>query len=234
VAEQVTWGSLLYVPSEWWDILCLLFFLLCVLHWVVCCTQQMGNVGVQHNVNFIISTGDNFYENGWTGPDDEQFSTSFSNIYTQKSLQTTWYSGILCFQLADAKGLGIYALWLFWIHAIDCRMWGHYFMFLMTNCTRWIWIPVLGNHDYHGNVSAQVDQKVTFYDPRWNCHNNFQLIHDLGNTPQGICTTYYEVIVVSLSWNWNSYFVSPLHSGSIYFCLCQFRSWIFNLYSDIH
>ncbi|CAM6042471.1 unnamed protein product [Sphagnum compactum] len=100
----------------------------------------MGNVGVQHNVNFITSTGDNFYENGLTGPDDEQFSTSFSNIYTQKSLETTWYS-------------------------------------------------VLGNHDYHGNVSAQVDQKVTFRDPRWNCHNNFQLIHDLGNTPQGEAAT---------------------------------------------
>jgi hypothetical protein len=36
----------------------------------VCCTQQMGNVGVQHNVNFIISTGDNIYEKGLTGPDD--------------------------------------------------------------------------------------------------------------------------------------------------------------------
>jgi hypothetical protein len=93
---------------------------------------------------------------------------------------------------------------------------------------------VLGNHDYHGNVSAQVDQKVTFRDPRWNCHNNFQLIHDLGNTPQGISTTYYEVIVFSLSWNWNSVFVSPLHSGSSYFHLCHFRSWIFNLYHDIH
>jgi hypothetical protein len=146
--------------------------------------EQMGNVGAQLNVSFIISTGDNFYENGLTGPDDEQFSTSFSNIYTQKSLQTTWYS-------------------------------------------------VLGNHDYHGNVSAQVDQKVTFRDPRWNCHNNFQLIHDLGNTPQGICTAYYEVIVFSLSWNWNSVFVSPLHSGSSYFHLCHFRSWIFNLYHDI-
>jgi tartrate-resistant acid phosphatase type 5 len=42
--------------------------------------EQMGNVGTQLNVSFIISTGDNFYENGLTGPDDEQFSTSFSNI----------------------------------------------------------------------------------------------------------------------------------------------------------
>jgi hypothetical protein len=41
----------------------------------------------------VISTGDNFYESGLTGPDDTQFSTSFSEIYTQESLQTTWYSG---------------------------------------------------------------------------------------------------------------------------------------------
>jgi tartrate-resistant acid phosphatase type 5 len=45
----------------------------------------MGNVGVEHNVNFIISTGDNFYENGLTSPDDEQFSTSFSKyLHTEK------------------------------------------------------------------------------------------------------------------------------------------------------
>jgi hypothetical protein len=66
----------------------------------------MGNVGVQHNVNFIISTGDNLYENGWTGPDDEQFSTSFSNIYTQKSLQTTWYSGNIVFPVGRCQRVG--------------------------------------------------------------------------------------------------------------------------------
>jgi hypothetical protein len=127
VAEQVTWGvCYMYHLND--EIFCLLCFLLCILHWVVCCTQQMGNVGAQLNVSFIISTGDNFYENGLTGPDDEQFSTSFSNIYTQKSLQTTWYSGNIVFPVGRCQRLEIYALWMFWIHAIDCRMSGHYFM----------------------------------------------------------------------------------------------------------
>ncbi len=44
-----------------------------------------GECGVQHNVNFIISTGDNIYEKGLTCPDDEQFSTSFSKyLHTEK------------------------------------------------------------------------------------------------------------------------------------------------------
>jgi hypothetical protein len=53
----------------------------------------MGIVGTKLNIDYVISTGDNFYESGLTGPDDTQFTTSFSEIYTQKSLQTTWYSG---------------------------------------------------------------------------------------------------------------------------------------------
>jgi tartrate-resistant acid phosphatase type 5 len=53
----------------------------------------MGIVGSKLNIDYVISTGDNFYESGLTGPDDTQFTTSFSDVYTQESLQTTWYSG---------------------------------------------------------------------------------------------------------------------------------------------
>jgi hypothetical protein len=230
VAEQVTWGSLLYVPSEWWDYFLFAFFsFMCTPLSSVLYTTD-GNVGVQHNVNFIYLLETISMKMDWLVQMMNNLALH-SQISIQKSLQTTWYSGNIVFPVGRCQRLGIYALWLFWIHAIDCRMSGHYFMLKVTNCTCWIWIPVLGNHDYHGNVSAQVDQKVTFRDPRWNCHNNFQLIHDLGNTPQGICTTYYEVIVFSLSWNWNSVFVSPLHSGSSHFHLCHFRSWIFNCVS---
>ncbi|CAK9193922.1 unnamed protein product [Sphagnum troendelagicum] len=54
--------------------------------------KQMGIVGSKLNIDYVISTGDNFYESGLTGPDDTQFTTSFSDVYTQESLQTTWYS----------------------------------------------------------------------------------------------------------------------------------------------
>jgi tartrate-resistant acid phosphatase type 5 len=57
--------------------------------------KQMGIVGTKLNIDFVISTGDNFYEKGLTGPDDTQFTTSFSDVYTQESLQTPWYSGAL-------------------------------------------------------------------------------------------------------------------------------------------
>ncbi len=53
----------------------------------------MGVVGTKLNTDYVISTGDNFYDSGLTGPDDTQFTTSFSDIYTQESLQTMWYSG---------------------------------------------------------------------------------------------------------------------------------------------
>ncbi|XP_066354382.1 purple acid phosphatase 4-like [Miscanthus floridulus] len=53
--------------------------------------QQMGKVGEQLNIDFVISTGDNFYENGLTGTDDQAFEQSFTDIYTAKSLQKPWY-----------------------------------------------------------------------------------------------------------------------------------------------
>jgi tartrate-resistant acid phosphatase type 5 len=55
----------------------------------------MGRIGEELDIDFVISTGDNFYENGLTGIDDPSFEESFSGIYTAKSLQTPWYSGMI-------------------------------------------------------------------------------------------------------------------------------------------
>jgi len=42
--------------------------------------------------DFIISTGDNIYDNGVTSAQDEQFKTKFENIYTQESIKNLeWY-----------------------------------------------------------------------------------------------------------------------------------------------
>ncbi|GJN30827.1 hypothetical protein PR202_gb19165 [Eleusine coracana subsp. coracana] len=49
--------------------------------------EQMGRVGDELNIEFVISTGDNFYEDGLTGVDDPAFEQSFTDIYTAKSLQ---------------------------------------------------------------------------------------------------------------------------------------------------
>ncbi|EOY01292.1 hypothetical protein QUC31_013859 [Theobroma cacao] len=87
---------------------------------------QMGIIGEKLDVDFIISTGDNFYDNGLKGVDDPAFHESFTDIYTAPSLQKQWYS-------------------------------------------------VLGNHDYRGNVEAQLSPILTKMDSRWLCLRSFIL-----------------------------------------------------------
>ncbi len=41
---------------------------------------------------FIISTGDNFYNNGVESADDPQWQTKFEQIYTGKALELPWYA----------------------------------------------------------------------------------------------------------------------------------------------
>lgn len=53
----------------------------------------MGRVAEKLNIDFVISTGDNFYDDGLTGIDDPAFETSFSRIYTANSLRKQWYNG---------------------------------------------------------------------------------------------------------------------------------------------
>lgn len=55
----------------------------------------MGIIGERLNIDFVVSTGDNFYDNGLTGVDDSAFEESFSNVYTAPSLQRKWYNGEL-------------------------------------------------------------------------------------------------------------------------------------------
>lgn len=54
--------------------------------------HQMGIVGDKLDIDFVVSTGDNFYDNGLTSDTDPAFFESFTNIYTSKSLQKQWYS----------------------------------------------------------------------------------------------------------------------------------------------
>ncbi|KAL8136333.1 hypothetical protein V2J09_002334 [Rumex salicifolius] len=86
--------------------------------------HQMGVVGEKLEVDFVVSTGDNFYDNGLTGVDDPAFEESFTNIYTAPSLQKPWYT-------------------------------------------------VLGNHDYRGDVEAQLSPVLKAIDERWICKRSF-------------------------------------------------------------
>lgn len=52
---------------------------------------QMNEAGKFLDINFVISTGDNFYENGVAGIDDPLWWISFENVYTGGSLVNPWY-----------------------------------------------------------------------------------------------------------------------------------------------
>ncbi|XP_062205551.1 purple acid phosphatase 4-like [Phragmites australis] len=89
--------------------------------------QQMGKVAEEMNIHFVVSTGDNFLDNGLASVDDKAFHESFVDVYTAKSLQKPWYL-------------------------------------------------VLGNHDYRGDVLAQLDPALRNIDSRFLCMRSF-LVH---------------------------------------------------------
>lgn len=47
----------------------------------------MAQVAEKAPPDFVVSVGDNFYEVGLVSVEDEQFRTSFSDVYWQPSLQ---------------------------------------------------------------------------------------------------------------------------------------------------
>jgi tartrate-resistant acid phosphatase type 5 len=51
---------------------------------------QMGTAARDMDAKFIISVGDNFYENGVASVDDPQWQTSFEKVYSASSLQIPW------------------------------------------------------------------------------------------------------------------------------------------------
>ncbi|CAN6872936.1 unnamed protein product [Brassica oleracea] len=85
---------------------------------------QMGKIGEKMDIDFVVSTGDNIYDNGMKSIDDPAFQLSFANIYTSPSLQKPWYL-------------------------------------------------VLGNHDYRGDVEAQLSPALRSIDSRWICMRSF-------------------------------------------------------------
>ena len=52
---------------------------------------QMGLAAGQMNAKFVISVGDNFYEDGVASATDPQWQSSFENVYTAPSLQVPWW-----------------------------------------------------------------------------------------------------------------------------------------------
>jgi acid phosphatase len=57
----------------------------------VAVAKQMALACDQAGASFIISVGDNFYENGVASLNDLQWTASFENVYAAKPLQVPWY-----------------------------------------------------------------------------------------------------------------------------------------------
>lgn len=53
----------------------------------------MGKVAEDMRIDFVVSTGDNFVDNGPASVDDRAFRESFVDIYTARTLQKPWYLG---------------------------------------------------------------------------------------------------------------------------------------------
>jgi tartrate-resistant acid phosphatase type 5 len=53
----------------------------------------MGKVATVREPQFVVSTGDNFYQYGLAGEDDILFTEAFTNVYNAESLAgVPWYA----------------------------------------------------------------------------------------------------------------------------------------------
>lgn len=53
--------------------------------------DRMGETASRIGARFVISVGDNFYEDGVSGIDDPMWKTAFEDVYRAPSLQVPWY-----------------------------------------------------------------------------------------------------------------------------------------------
>ena len=52
---------------------------------------QMGKAATELGSRFVMSVGDNFYDNGVQSASDPQWQSSFEQVYTDPALQIPWY-----------------------------------------------------------------------------------------------------------------------------------------------
>lgn len=135
--------------------------------------RQMGSIGDRLNIDFIVSTGDNFYDDGLKGMNDPTFQNSFTKVYTAKSLQKQWYN-------------------------------------------------VLGNHDYRGNVEAQLNPLFQKIDGRWLCLRSFI-----------VSTEIAEFFFVDTTPFVDKYFLQPKHHRYDWRGVLPRKEYLSNLLKDL-
>ncbi|GJN30826.1 hypothetical protein PR202_gb19164 [Eleusine coracana subsp. coracana] len=128
----------------------------------------MGRVGEKLDIDFVISTGDNFYETGLTGVDDQAFELSFTNIYTAESLQKPWYLEIVDFFFVDTTPFQL----KYWTHPKG----DHY-----------DWREVAPRGKYISNLLKELDVAMKKSTAKWKIavgHHTMRSVSDHGDTTE--------------------------------------------------
>jgi tartrate-resistant acid phosphatase type 5 len=111
-----------------------------------------------NNLSLIVTVGDNFYEDGVTGLDDEHWKLSYEDIYKELTKKYPWYVS-------------------------------------------------LGNHDYRGNVDAQLNYHSI--NPNWNMPGRYYtFVRDAGKQR-------VRFVIIDTNPYLPSYFTNPLYKKVI-------------------
>ncbi len=68
--------------------------------------EAMAQVGRELDARFVVSTGDNFYTGGLASTGDPGFSSSFTDVYNDSSLQVPWLAVLGNHDYGDTSGCG--------------------------------------------------------------------------------------------------------------------------------
>nr|CAB3501463.1 unnamed protein product [Digitaria exilis] len=130
--------------------------------------EQMGRIGEKLDIDFVISTGDNFYDNGLKGVNDRAFEESFTDIYTAQSLQKPWYLEIVDFFFVDTT-------------PFEKKYWTH------PGKHHYDWRGVAPRGKYIANLLKDLDEAMKQSTARWKIvvgHHTMRSVSDHGDTKE--------------------------------------------------
>ncbi|AQK71916.1 Purple acid phosphatase 3 [Zea mays] len=129
---------------------------------------QMGRVREKLDIDFVISTGDNFYKNGLKGVRDQAFKESFMDIYIAQSLQKPWYSELVDFFFVDTT-------------PFQLEYWTH------PGKHRYDWRGVAPRGKYIANLLKDMDVAMKRSTARWKIvvgHHTMRSVSEHGDTEE--------------------------------------------------
>nr|CAB3491740.1 unnamed protein product [Digitaria exilis] len=145
--------------------------------------EQMGLVGEKLGIDFVISTGDNIYDDGIANTSDPLFKECFTNIYTAQSLQTPWY---IVLGNHDYTGNAL-AQQDPAIREVDSRYLSIAKSFIYWNSTKYDWRNVAPRDTYIETLLKDLDDALTVSEAPWKIvvgHHPISSACEHGNTTE--------------------------------------------------